>query len=527
MRSLGAQGKTVLVSSHILAEVEQVADTVSIIGTARCSPRATSATSSAAPASARCASASRRRPRRDRAGGRGFGVTRDGGLLVVGTDDPAAITRSLAGTGSTSASSCPCARPRVGLPRPHRDEGLGSDADRLAGGRSTGGAHEQHPRLARLAAAYRASTPRTSFVGLVGVELRRLWWRRLTKAVLVAIVVVIGVAGFSIYKDTSPESLAERLDAYSQTVKQIEADQANVTPEQRAEQIAACKADQAKSQQDGGLSDFDCESIFAPPSPADFGLINTTRDADRAQHRRGGLLRLRLPRLHPRASFVAAEFASGSMGNWLTFQPRRLRVASAKLVAATIGGLAVAALVTGLSTALAAMITTVNRPGADLPLADAPSDGSLVQELLRISAAIALGGLGGAAIGLLLRSTAGVVGAVLGWAVVMEGLVAQGLANGRLQPWLVRANLDAFRPERDDVLRHDVWPGRLLLDPAAALLHARLGLPGRHRRGRRRRRPGGLPPPRRQLTHPGRLTSRPGHGRVEGWRCRGVTCAES
>ena len=32
MRSLGAQGKTVLVSSHLLSEVEQVADTVSIIG---------------------------------------------------------------------------------------------------------------------------------------------------------------------------------------------------------------------------------------------------------------------------------------------------------------------------------------------------------------------------------------------------------------------------------------------------------------------------------------------------------------
>jgi ABC-2 type transport system ATP-binding protein len=35
MRGLGAQGKTVLVSSHILAEVEQVADTVSIIGHGR------------------------------------------------------------------------------------------------------------------------------------------------------------------------------------------------------------------------------------------------------------------------------------------------------------------------------------------------------------------------------------------------------------------------------------------------------------------------------------------------------------
>ena len=35
MRSLGEQGKTVLVSSHILAEVEQVADSVSIIGHGR------------------------------------------------------------------------------------------------------------------------------------------------------------------------------------------------------------------------------------------------------------------------------------------------------------------------------------------------------------------------------------------------------------------------------------------------------------------------------------------------------------
>ncbi|TWD81621.1 ABC-2 type transport system ATP-binding protein [Kribbella amoyensis] len=35
MRDLGAQGRTVLVSSHILAEVEQVADTVSIIGHGR------------------------------------------------------------------------------------------------------------------------------------------------------------------------------------------------------------------------------------------------------------------------------------------------------------------------------------------------------------------------------------------------------------------------------------------------------------------------------------------------------------
>lgn len=284
----------------------------------------------------------------------------------------------------------------------------------------------------------------TSFVGLVGVELRRLWWRRLTKAVLVAVVAVIGLATFSAYQATAPEVLAQRVDEYTRTIEQMRTEQAAVTPEQRAEQIAQCKRDEAQNQQDGAPADFGCDRMFQLPSPADFGLVDTTRDAIVRTIVVDGFYVFGFLAFVLGASFVAAEFASGSMGNWLTFVPRRLRVASAKLLAAALAGLAVAATATVLAALAASLVTTINRPGAELPLADAPSTGSIAPELLRVAAAITLGGLGGAVVGLLLRSTAGVIGVVLGWVVVAEGLVGSALAGGRLQPWLVRTNLEAF-----------------------------------------------------------------------------------
>jgi len=98
MRGLGEQGKTVLVSSHILAEVEQVADTVSIIGHGRLLASGTVAdvigggTAAAVKvavdnheAATRILTAS------------GMTVRPDGRyLLVEGAPDPADVTRRLA-----------------------------------------------------------------------------------------------------------------------------------------------------------------------------------------------------------------------------------------------------------------------------------------------------------------------------------------------------------------------------------------------------------------------------------------------
>jgi ABC-2 type transport system ATP-binding protein len=145
MRSLGAQGKTVLVSSHILAEVEQVADTVSIIGhgSLLAEGRVGDILGGAGASGVGQVRVGVASP--DRAAqvlqAEGFTLTRDDAYLLVGTDDPSAVTRSLAGHGLYVSELVPV---RADLESAFlaltAGEGLGSEADRVAGGRSDGGA---------------------------------------------------------------------------------------------------------------------------------------------------------------------------------------------------------------------------------------------------------------------------------------------------------------------------------------------------------------------------------------------------
>ena len=97
MRGLADRGKTVLVSSHILAEVEQVADTVSII--ARGVLLASGKVSDLAAGGASSVRVGVSEPERAAAilAAQGWTVGRDGRLLVVeGVSDPARITELLA-----------------------------------------------------------------------------------------------------------------------------------------------------------------------------------------------------------------------------------------------------------------------------------------------------------------------------------------------------------------------------------------------------------------------------------------------
>jgi ABC-2 type transport system ATP-binding protein len=143
MRSLGASGKTVLVSSHILAEVEQVADTVTIIGHGRTLAEGTVVDilgGSGAP-QVRVAVASPAQAE-DVLSTAGLRVSRDGDhLLVTGAEDPAEITRVLAGQGLYVSELMPL-RPDLesAFLSLTADEGLGSEADREAGGLTQGGA---------------------------------------------------------------------------------------------------------------------------------------------------------------------------------------------------------------------------------------------------------------------------------------------------------------------------------------------------------------------------------------------------
>lgn len=98
MRGLAESGKTVLVSSHILGEVEQVADTVSIIGRGRllASGRVQDLVGAGAGLSVRVGVQDVNSAHRVLAEG-GLEVSFDGRLLVVaGVQDAAEITRRLA-----------------------------------------------------------------------------------------------------------------------------------------------------------------------------------------------------------------------------------------------------------------------------------------------------------------------------------------------------------------------------------------------------------------------------------------------
>jgi ABC-2 type transport system permease protein len=286
----------------------------------------------------------------------------------------------------------------------------------------------------------------TSFVGLVGVELRRLWWRRLTRLVLLGVVAFIGVSTYAAYQETSPGALAQRTADYTTMVEEMKRQEAGISAEDRAAQRKSCLDQQAEARVNDPAVDFGCDQQPSAPTPAEFGIVAADRGGITMEMVQNGVPVLGFLALLLGASFVAAEFAAGSMGNWLTFQPRRVRVGTAKLVAATGGGLVVGAFGVALAAAAAALVTLVNAPPPDLPVGPAPvvPGGSLGLLLLRVVVVAALAGLGGAVLGLLVRSTAGVIGIALGWLLVVESFFGAAIAEGALQPWLLRTNIEGF-----------------------------------------------------------------------------------
>jgi ABC-2 type transport system permease protein len=273
----------------------------------------------------------------------------------------------------------------------------------------------------------------TTLVGLLGVELRRLWWRRMTKVALLAVVVVTGVTVYTAYQMTNPEGLAQSLEAYEREVANF------------PQMVADCERAQQEARDAGQAdADFGCAQMAAP-TLENFGVANPIPSAIfTGLVRTNGLFYAFLAFVLG-ASFIAAEFSTGSLGTWLTFQPRRIRVGASKLAAAAGGGLLVGATGLGLAWLGSWMVGTLNRPDSDLRLPVLTDLGEPLSHLvLRHVGLVMAAGVIGAALGFLARNTGAVVGIVIGYVVVVEGILAQGVTGGKLTPWLPALNIEGF-----------------------------------------------------------------------------------
>ncbi|MEU4193542.1 ABC transporter permease subunit [Kribbella sp. NPDC026611] len=268
-------------------------------------------------------------------------------------------------------------------------------------------------------------------IRLTKVELRRLISRRLTIVGAAGLLLISALLLVATWADARPMTAAEQQQAQRQfeVAHQDWVDHA-------AENLRQCEADW-NSQPDPKpkLEDM-CN--YSEPKLEDFGKPRTVFATIMPELLQGSSYFLAFAAFLIGASFFGAEFSTGAIGNWLTFEPRRLRVYGSKLLAAASGFVPIAAVI--LAIVLLGVYLIVHALG------DAHTTGKVWGNLTatggRAVVTTALAAALGSVVGLLLRHTAAAIGVVMGYLVLVEGVFGSFLQKA--QPWLVRLNFDAF-----------------------------------------------------------------------------------
>lgn len=291
---------------------------------------------------------------------------------------------------------------------------------------------------------------------LLRVELRRLWARRITRWMSVALLAVVAVTGASAFATAQPPTAAAIAEA-----ERFYAEELEWWQEHGEEQIAACEEEQAAQPQPVGWS---CEELaprlehflptvttFVPGADeratASSGATDPAVAAVQSSiwYAWSGLAGaaqsstfLLLVAFVVGVSFVTAEASSGALGLWLTFEPRRQRVYWSKAAAAGAGTaplvLAGWAAVVGVVYAVHAYFGTVGAVTGDVWAEVASYTGRLV------AAGVAVAVIG-VALGMLLKHAAAAIGAAV---VVMWASTVFTYGLGDVQRWMPELNLTAW-----------------------------------------------------------------------------------
>lgn len=268
-------------------------------------------------------------------------------------------------------------------------------------------------------------------IRLTGVELRRLASRRLAIIGVAAVLIITAFLLFATWRDSRPLSAAE------QQQNQVYFEQAQKDWELHGEQYKKdCEESYASAPDPKpALKDF-CPG---PPTLEQFGKPKNVFSELMPTLLQGLSYLLVAMAFLIGASFLGAEFSSGAIGNWLTFEPRRMRVYGSKLAGAGIGLAPVAVVITAVMVFGTYLI--IDRLGITAGTTGKVW-GNLAETSGRIVLVTAMGAVLGGVVGLLLRHTAAAIGVVMAYLVLVEGVFGGFLTQ--VQPWLIRLNFDAF-----------------------------------------------------------------------------------
>lgn len=275
---------------------------------------------------------------------------------------------------------------------------------------------------------------RNAYWRLFGVELRRFGSRAAVRWLLLAMLVVVAVTALAAYRSTippSPEQIQQAQLSYDE--------QHAIWEDTGDEQMQQCLTQEAaeRERQPSVTIDFGCDQM---EPRLEWFLPSRTSFAESASNwlfQESTLLVMLAVVIG--ATFVAAEFATGNMSTWLTFEPRRPRVFTSKVAVATLLTGVVATVVAAVAVGASWVVSGLNDAAGGVTPALWRTLGG---EVARTGAAGALAAALGAVLGFLLRHTAAAVAVAVGWFVAVEGILASLL--GGLLPWTIRLNLTAW-----------------------------------------------------------------------------------
>lgn len=303
---------------------------------------------------------------------------------------------------------------------------------------------------------------------LLLVELTRLRWRRAVLALVVLSIVIPAFVAWGEIRNTRPYSQQE----IDQAVAQVKGEAGQEQFFQR--QVRSCTRHPGRygvTVPAGGDASTACEERTARDYA---GLYREPLDLRQVVDQSGVGIIVVLAGLAMLlgATFVGADWASGSMSNQLLFESRRLRVYAGKAAAVLVVGLVVSLVV------LASWWFVLGQVAAHRDLtASAATWADIRGSIVRGGVLAGFAGVGGYALTMLFRSTVATLGILFGTMVATSLLIAS-LPLENAQRWLPSTNIAAWVLDgasystMDSERRLSAWGGAtyLLVLLAAALV---------------------------------------------------------